>query len=359
MRRPKDRLIGLLLVSILSFALFSPFAMAAPEEKIGIIILGHGDPTPEWAETIVEMTEQAGLDYPTEVAFLEMVPKYTLEGAIERLEEKGVNTIIVVPLLISTHHSHGREMEYLLGLRGGVSSRIIKPIQTDANIVLTPGMNGNRLIGELLLERALDLSELNESPSGDEIVVFLVHGSELNEDWRAFQEDMDRWCDFVRVNGGFKDVRYGVLTPKFNIPSVMREAKGEGNVIAIPLVLGEGMYSKMLFPMLIGGTKAPLNLGVYSCSGLISPPLSLCLSCMPEGIGDPILMLGMEISDAMMGMMMGGEGDMSGMMEVFSRHLFREHGKQGIQYTTEALVPHPKVVAWIRESVEDAAAGIT
>jgi hypothetical protein len=71
MRRPKNRLIGLLLVSILSFALFSPFAMAAPEEKIGIIILGHGDPTPEWAETIVEMTE------------------------------------------------------YLLGLRGGVSSRII------------------------------------------------------------------------------------------------------------------------------------------------------------------------------------------------------------------------------------------
>jgi hypothetical protein len=33
-------------------------------------------------------------------------------------------------------------------------------------------MNGNRLIGELLLERALDLSELNEFPSGDEIVVF-------------------------------------------------------------------------------------------------------------------------------------------------------------------------------------------
>jgi hypothetical protein len=181
----------------------------------------------------------------------------------------------------------------------------------------------------------------------------------LNEDWRAFQEDMDRWCDFVRVNSGFKDVRYGVLTPKFNIPSVMRETKGDGDVIAIPLVLGEGMYSKMLFPMLIGGTKAPLNMGVYSCSGLISPPMSLCLSCMPEEIGDPILMLGMEISDTMMGMIMGGEGDMSGMMEVFSRHLLEEHGKQSIQYTTEGLVPHPKVVVWIKDSVEDAVAGIT
>jgi hypothetical protein len=135
----------------------------------------------------------------------------------------------------------------------------------------------------------------------------------------------------------------------------MREAKGDGEVIAIPLVLGEGMYSKMLFPMLIGGMKAPLNMGVYSCSGLISPPMSLCLSYMPEEIGDPILMLGMEISDAMM----GGEGDMSGMMEVFSRHLLREHGKQDIQYTTEGLVPHPKVVAWIKDSVEDAVAGIT
>jgi sirohydrochlorin ferrochelatase len=337
-----------LMVVLLSGFLYAP-SLAAPQEKIGIIILGHGDPTPEWAEEIIQLAERANLDYPTEVAFLEMVPQHTLEGAMERLAEKNVGTIVVVPLLISSHHSHGREIEYLLGLKKGISSNIIKPIPTDARIILTPGMNGHPLIGELLLERALSLSC---SPS-QEIVVFLIHGSELKVDWNEFQKDMDCWCDFVRGKGGFKDVRYGILTPNFNIPQVVRKAKREGDVIAIPLVLSEGMYSEMLFPMLIGEARPPLTAVVDLCSGFISSPMSLCLSSIPETFGDPTLMLAMEVSDRMMGMMMGGGGNMGGMMQTFSQFLLCDLEYPRMRYTTEGLVPHPKVAEWLKESVEE------
>jgi sirohydrochlorin ferrochelatase len=323
-------------------------SLAAPEEKIGVVILGHGDPTPGWAEEIIQLTEEADLGYPTEVALLEMVPQYTLEGAMERLAEKNVGTIVVVPLLISSHHSHGREIEYLLGLKKGVGANIIKPIPTDAQIILAPGMNGHPLIGELLLEKALSLSS---SPS-QEIVVFLVHGSELKVDWKEFQKDMNCWCDFVRGKGGFKDVRYGVLTPNFNIPQVVRKAKKEGDVIVIPVVLSEGMYSKMLFPMLIGGARLPLTAVVDLCSGFISSPLSFCSSSIPETFGDPTLMLAMEVSDRMMGMMVGGE-DTGGMMQAFSSFLLYDVEDLDIRYTTQGLVPHPKVAQWLKESVEE------
>jgi Uncharacterized conserved protein len=174
-------------VIILSLILPSISVDAKEELSIGVIVLGHGDPTPGWAESIVELTEKADLGYPTEVAFLEMVPEYTLEQAIESLEEEGINTIIVVPLLISSHHSHGYEMEYLLGLRGGISSKIIEPIETDCNIVLTEGMNGHDLIGELLIERAVELSS---SPS-DEIVFSkfmaqILDGRNSRRIWRVY-----------------------------------------------------------------------------------------------------------------------------------------------------------------------------
>jgi hypothetical protein len=338
-------MVGAIVISLIPLSM----AVDAKEEpSIGVIVLGHGDPTPGWAESIVELTEQADLGYPTEVAFLEMVPEYTLEGAIERLEARGVNTIIVVPLLISSHHSHGYEMEYLLGLREGISSKIIKPVETDCDIILTPGMNGHPLIGELLLEKALELSL---SPS-DEIVVFLVHGADLG--WELFQANMDSWCDFVKANGDFKDVRYGVMSPTFSMPSVIWDAKKDGNVIAIPLVLAQGMYSEMLFPML--SILGAIGIGV------VAKPVSLGISYLwpliPEGIMDPLMMLGMVFMDAMMEMMMSdGEGGvMDEIMEIISRILLKGLASSGIQYTAEGLVPHPRITEWIREMVVEAMA---
>jgi len=343
------KVISLVIAGFLSLIPLSliPLSVANAEEgpSIGVIILGHGDPTPGWAESIVELTEQADLGYPTKVAFLEMVPEYTLEQAIENLEDKGVDTIVVVPLLISSHHSHGYEMEYLLGLREGISSKIIEPIETGCDIFLTPGMNGHPLIGELLLERALGLSS---SPS-DEIVVFEVHGADLG--WEDFQEDMDSWCDFVRTNGGFKDVRCGVMSPTFSMPSVMWSAKREGNVIAIPLVLAPGMYSEMLFPLLS-------ILGAVGIGALAKPMpiiMSVLWPLIPESILDPMLMLSMVFMDTMMEMMMGGGGN-DRMMEPLSGILLGALEELGIQYTTKGLVPHPKITEWIGEMVEDAVA---
>ena len=336
-------------VIILSLILPSISVDAKEELSIGVIVLGHGDPTPGWAESIVELTEKADLDYPTEVAFLEMVPEYTLEQAIENLEEEGINTIIVVPLLISSHHSHGYEMEYLLGLRGGISSKIIEPIETDCNIVLTEGMNGHDLIGELLIERAVELSS---SPS-DEIVVFEVHGADLG--WEEFRKDMESLCDFVRINGGFKDVQYGVLSPTFNMSSAVWDAKRGGDVIVIPLVLAEGMYSNMLFPLLS-------ILGVVGIGVLIKPVsvlISFIWQLIPEVMLDPILMVAMEISDTMMEKMMGGGGSMGKMMKSLSGILLGPLEKLGIRYTTEGLVPHPKITEWIWETVDDAVAKIS
>jgi hypothetical protein len=148
-------------------------------------------------------------------------------------------------------------------------------------------------------------------------------------------------------------VRYGVLTPNFNIPQVVRKAKKKGDVIAIPLVLSEGMYSEMLFPMLIGEARPPANLVVGLFSGFLSPPMSFCLSCTPEVLGDPMLMLAMEVSDRMMEMMMGGGGNMGGMMQTFSQLLVCDLEHPGMRYTTEGLVPHPKVAEWLKESVEE------
>ena len=359
----KTFLLSVLLLAVITFVVPNKrggllYAQDQGHDGIGIMVLGHGDSTPGWAEEIIEVVRGADLDYPAEVAFLEMVPEHTVDGAIERLEDIGVDTIIVIPLLVSTHHSHGFEIEYELGLREGPSSSIIKPIQTECDIILTPGMNGHQLIGELLLERALGLSDNNDSDPGQEVVVLLVHGADLG--WKEFQADMDMWTDYINTYGGFKDVRYGVLSPTFNMPTVVRDAqrlakREGGEVILIPLVLSEGMYSNMLFPVLslIGVDNPAIAAIPLRATSLVA---SSILPLIPEVIMDPALMIGMKIADKMMEMMMGGgDGDMmGGMSDKLRNILLKRFERKNIQYTTEGLITHPNVSDWIKEMVDDA-----
>src|SRR4051812_13526232 len=82
----------------------SAFSFARSPE-FGVLVLSHGG-TPTWNKTVKATVKKAGLPYPTRVFFgMAHSPQQVeeLQESVEYLENKGVHTIIVIPLLVSSY----------------------------------------------------------------------------------------------------------------------------------------------------------------------------------------------------------------------------------------------------------------
>lgn len=89
--------------------------VVAQKRNVGVIVLAHGA-GPQWNQQVNDATKGIAAKYPTEVAFGMALPR-TMQLAIDKLEARGVDKIVVVPLFISSHSFIIRQSEYLLGLR--------------------------------------------------------------------------------------------------------------------------------------------------------------------------------------------------------------------------------------------------
>ncbi len=83
----------------------------------GIIVVAHGSPRETWCAPVRAAASNVDLPYPVELGFLEFVPGETINAAVDRLDNHGVEEIIAVPLFVSSHSDHIAEIEYVLGLR--------------------------------------------------------------------------------------------------------------------------------------------------------------------------------------------------------------------------------------------------
>ena len=102
----------LALVAVLLYTATTSIA----QEKIGVLLLAHGG-SESWNQLVVDATRSTSQKYPVEVAFGMALPR-TIQEGIDKLESKGVNKIVVVPLFVSSHSFIIRQTEYLLGKRG-------------------------------------------------------------------------------------------------------------------------------------------------------------------------------------------------------------------------------------------------
>lgn len=284
----------LFLIFISMNSSIKPFLDQAVKDQ-GVIILAHGA-SPRWNKEVLNAARELASQFPTIVVF-GMADAAATQRATDSLGEQGVKKIVFIPLFISSHSELYRQTEFMLGLRKnpdpdfveGMRRAMEHPIKfiwkkvSWANIPyalsairrhrrmacdqrishkvpieLRPALDSSRLVGEIIEERALNLSE---NPA-EEAVLIVAHGPIRDEDDKLWLDDMEKIAGGVRKYS-FREVR--VATMRDDAPdeiknkalarmrSIVEEAAVKGNrVIVIPLLLARGGVEKEIHHILKG-----------------------------------------------------------------------------------------------------------
>lgn len=246
------------------------FALAAPGvvEAQGVLLLAHGG-RDDWNREVLELASQVDSTLPVEVAF-GMANKRTIQDAMERLAERDVTEIVAVPLFISSHSSVMRATEYLLGSRADAPPELeafarmgarrasggpdrdpdfdwTTPLEGATSIAVTTALDSHALVAEILLSRALDVSEQPER----EVVVVVAHGPTSEEDNALWLANMGILVETIRSRTRFSRIQYLTVRDDASDPvreqatvelrAVVEDAVEEGrSVLIVPLLLSYG-----------------------------------------------------------------------------------------------------------------------
>lgn len=272
--------------------------LAISTEKIGVLILAHGG-SPTWNQQIEDVTKTIEQKYPVEIAFGMALPR-TIQEGIDKLEAKGVNKIVVVPLFISSHSFIIRQAEYLLRKRdvladppvvmdhssgGGHETHgqqqtnnhdahsqhgsksddklSLQPLRFKSEIILTRALDDHPIVADILYSRIKELS----TNAGNETVIIVGHGPNPEEDNKNWIAAMENLADQVRERQK-KDVSISRTVfcvtvrddankeiyelAKEHLRGLVRQAGKQGDVIVIPLLLSKGGVEQGLVKRLEG-----------------------------------------------------------------------------------------------------------
>ncbi len=241
----------------------------------GILLLAHGG-RDDWNRQVLELASAVDASRPVEVAF-GMANKRTIQDALDRLSERGVTEVVAVPLFISSHSSVMRATEYLLGSRDEAPPQLeafarmgarrvadraadesdfdwTTPIEAAVPISVTTALDGHALVAEILLSRALDVSERPE----EEVVVVVAHGPTSDEDNYLWLENMDILVERMRPRTRFS--RIECLTVRDDASDPVRERATAELRAVVDRVLQEGK-SALIVPLLLsyGGIEVGIR----------------------------------------------------------------------------------------------------
>lgn len=269
-----------IIVSCLTCILMS---FSAQAQKTGVMIMAHGG-SPKWNNLVMEAAQPLTKQYAVSHAW-GMADPITLQKSIDELEAQGVTKIIAVPLFISSHSMVIRQTEFLLGLRdkladppmpsmdhsGGHSGGHqmgsgnamamhhahdtkeveLKPLKIKAKLVVTPALDDNAVVAEILRDR---IAELSTNPP-NETVILVAHGpngEEDNQKWLAGLESLSVKIEKIQSTRGkgFKQIFATTVRDDANkeifdqakeqLRAIVRQAGKFGNVIVVPVFLSSG-----------------------------------------------------------------------------------------------------------------------
>ena len=264
------------LLPALSFVLLAPGIVGAQ----GILLLAHGGRT-DWNREVLALAARVDSSVPIEVAF-GMANKRTIRDALDRLADRDVGSVVAVPLFISSHSSVMRATEYLLGTRdeaprqmeafGNMAARMASrrgsqaedgdepgfdwttPVETTIPVTVGRALDAHVLVAEILLSRALDVSEAPE----EEVVVVVAHGPSSEEDNELWLGNMGILVEAMRPRTRFS--RFEHLTVRDDASEPVRDQATEELRAVVEGAVDEGK-SVLIVPLLLsyGGIETGIR----------------------------------------------------------------------------------------------------
>lgn len=268
--------------------------MSVSSTKTGILIMAHGGGT-TWNNMVKEAAKPLTENYPVEYAW-GMANYVSLQKAVNKLEERGIEEIIVIPLFISKHSPIFRQAEYLLGLRDELADQpmpvmhytdefaeeagvdldeshfmhnmifppTLNQIEVNTKVQFTDALDDHPSVADILRKRILSLSK----DPVNETVVLAAHGPNGEEDNTGWVKSMESLA--VQVQKKQKEEGASVfrnilaLTVRDDAPeaiheqarqhlrAVVRQGNISGQVIVIPVFLSSGGREKSVAERLEG-----------------------------------------------------------------------------------------------------------
>lgn len=251
-------------------------SLLAGAQKTGVLVVAHGDLDDSWNEDVRQVIAPLRDRYVLELAFLFPVPGESLQDGFDRLQARGVDTVLVIPLLVSSYSEHFEELEYVLDLRDTVSlvgRDELSPVRADARIRLGRAIDSSPMVAEILQRRARKLSI---DPS-EEVLVLVGHGSNSEDYTRDWLRHMDAMGEAIQEELSFRRVHSRTL--RDDAPPEIRDAASRAlrlvveresrnaNVLVVTLLIS---YSEIQ-----SGIKERLEGLTYSIAdeGLVTDPL--------------------------------------------------------------------------------------
>ncbi|MGH7636068.1 MAG: sirohydrochlorin chelatase [Gemmatimonadaceae bacterium] len=233
--------------------------------SIGTIVVAHGGDS-SWNALVIDAARAARTGGPVEVSFL-MGPaaKTTrFQDVASRLQDGGVGSIAVVPLLVSSHSGHYDQIRYLAGDSVRLNERMMHHLHMAGierptlriPLRVAPALDDAPQVARVLLERARTLA-----PNPSERAVFIVgHGPNSAEDYAAWMTNLRAVADSVKRWGGFRDVRVDLVRDDAPAPvraeAVLRVRElielqhlvTRQPVVVVPVLISKGAISRDKLP---------------------------------------------------------------------------------------------------------------
>lgn len=181
--------------------------------QTGLLVVAHGADT-EWNGQVRETVGQVRWDGPTATAFL-MGPEAAVAGwhqAVASLLSRGARDIVVVPLMVSSHGSHFRQILYYAGRTDSLPAELAShghperealpvPVRVTAALDAAPEM----------LDALVDRWRALDAPRRRAPLVLLGHGPQDPDDVRRWLAAFDLALTRLRREGFAGDGRAALL----------------------------------------------------------------------------------------------------------------------------------------------------
>jgi hypothetical protein len=259
---------------LVALVLLAAPAWAQTPPVHGVLLLAHGGAA-EWNGRVEALARALDGAQPVEVAF-GMASRPAIQRAVDALVARGAQSIVAVPLFISSHSSVVTSTAYLLGLRPDMPPDLrtfakmnhgghgagheghastnntsaednMRPVTTPVPIRMTDALNQHPLVGAILVDRARAISTV----PAQEAVIIVAHGPVPDHDNSKWLADMQVLARQVNQAMEFAAVEY--TTVRDDAPKPIRDAAAAAlralvqkqvaqgrRVLVVPLLLSYG-----------------------------------------------------------------------------------------------------------------------
>lgn len=268
---------GTRLRSLLMLATVAGTVAAQDPAKTGTVLIAHGGDS-TWNAGVLEAAQRAQTGGPIEVSFLmgRGAAAHRFQDAVAKLEAKGVEQIVVVPLLVSSHSGHYEQIRYLVGLTDDLSETMhhhlhmngIERASTRTPLQLTAALDDAPEVARVLADRALAMLRATGDEPSQRALLIVGHGPNSAEDYAAWMGNLRPVAERVKELTGFRDVRLELVRDDAPAPvraeavlrtreliELQRTITGR-EVIVVPVLVSKGSVSRDKLPRDIAGTPS-------------------------------------------------------------------------------------------------------